>query len=35
MEDELPSLGKAIVDDRHALSQSEWDWVVEMSRVLS
>lgn len=35
MEDEMPALGRAIVDDHHALSQSEWDWIVEMSRVLS
>jgi dynein-related subfamily AAA family protein len=35
MEDELGALGHAIVDRHHALSQSEWEWVVEMSNVLS
>lgn len=35
MEDELPSLGRAIVEEHHALGQSEWEWIVEMSRVLS
>lgn len=35
MEDELPSLGAAIVEQHHALSQSEWEWIVEMSRILS
>ncbi|MDX1888140.1 AAA family ATPase [Mycolicibacterium sp. 050158] len=35
MEDELASLGHAIVEQYHALSQAEWEWVVEMSHVLS
>jgi MoxR-like ATPase len=35
MEDELASLGRAIVEEHHALSQPEWEWIVEMSRVLS
>ncbi|BBZ26704.1 hypothetical protein MMAD_09990 [Mycolicibacterium madagascariense] len=35
MEDELTSLGAAIVEQHHALSQTEWEWVVEMSHVLS
>ena len=35
MEDELTSLGDAIVEQHHALSQTEWEWVVEMSHVLS
>jgi hypothetical protein len=35
MEDELASLGDAIVEEHHALSQAEWEWVVEMSHVLS
>jgi energy-coupling factor transporter ATP-binding protein EcfA2 len=35
MEDELTALGNAIVEQHHALSQSEWEWVVEMSHVLS
>jgi MoxR-like ATPase len=35
MEDELAALGNAIVEQHHALSQSEWEWVVEMSHVLS
>jgi hypothetical protein len=35
MEDELAALGHAVVERHHALSQSEWEWVVEMSHVLS